>query len=137
MANYNLKGYCECISGYKMSKMLANLNGFWLFHSQLTSPIPPSKNTITQVQDVIMVWSILAYFSQVQQLWLWVCGAHLVILQPALTSFRPCPEPFIHLMEFPWASSSFFLLAKVVQIGVNEKGHNLSHLLAERKPWKV
>jgi len=37
-------------------------------------------------------------------------------------------------MEFPWASSSSFLLAKVMQVGVDEKGHNLSHLLAKGKP---
>jgi hypothetical protein len=40
----------------------------------------------------------------------------------------------MHLMEFSWANSSSSLLAKVVQVGVDEERHNLSHLLTKEKP---
>ncbi len=114
--------------------MLANLDGFWIFHSQLTSPIPPFETYHKLgLGCACGLIGLGVFFSSLVALIvaLWSTS---IVLQPALTSFRPCLEPSLHLMEFPWASSSSFLLAKVVQVGADEKGHNLSHLLAKGKP---
>ncbi len=110
-----------------------NLDGFWFFPSQLTSPILPFKTCHKLGVGCACGLISLGIFFKFNSI---DCGfmVHNVIFHRVLTSFNLCPKPFLHLMEFPWANSSSFWLAKVVKIRADEKGDNLSYLLAEKEP---
>jgi hypothetical protein len=68
---------------------------------------------------------------------LWLCGPHLAILHPTLTFLSPLSKTFFTFDGIPFGKLIFFLLTKVMQVGDDEKSHNLSHLLAKKEPRKV
>jgi len=135
MANCSLKGYYECIDGYKMPKFVNNFEWkFLLFHFQLTSPILPFKTHHKPgVGGACGLISLNIFFS----------SSTTLIMALWTTSYRsssnfnflsPLSKTFSAFDGIPLGKFIFFLLAKVMQVGADEKGHNLSHLLAKEKP---